>query len=252
MTSKILDAANALLDARRTVTPIADLPDHLRPVSEAEAYAIQDELIVAYGEIGGWKVGAPTPDATPLCAPMPRAWIAPDAAVLSAAHFRFRGLEAELAFLIGGDLPQRAMPYTLDEIKDAIASAHPAIEVLESAFIEPANASRLSTMADLQNHGGFVYGPALPDWQSISFEGETAALAVDGSVRAEHTASSTSGDYLFGLLQWLANEGSARTGGLRAGQFVTTGSWTGVTRALSNSAVDVQFTTIGRVSLTFA
>jgi 2-keto-4-pentenoate hydratase len=252
MTSKILDAANALLDARRTVTPIPDLPDDLRPTTEADVVAIQDELILAYGEIGGWKVGRPSPDATPVCAPMPRAWMAADAAVLAAPHFRFRGLEAELAFLIGEDLPPRAKPYTLDEIKSAIASAHPAIEILESAFFEPANASRLSTLADLQNHGGFVYGPPMPNWRYLNFEGETATIAVDGSIRAEHTASSTSGEHLYRLLLWLANEGAARTGGLRAGQFVTTGSWTGVTRTSSNSTVYVHFTTLGRVSLTFA
>jgi 2-keto-4-pentenoate hydratase len=252
MTTKILDAANALLDARRTLTPMADLPVELRPTDEEEAIAIQDQMMVAYGEVGGWKVGRPSPDAAPLCAPMPRAWIAPYAAVLSAPHFRFRGLEAELAFLIGEDLPPRATPYTLEEVEAAIASAHPAIEVLESAFDEPAEASRLSTMADLQNHGGFVYGPAMPGWRDIHFDGETATLAVDGSIRAEHTASAASGEFLYGLLLWLANEGAARTGGLRAGQFVTTGSWTGVTRTSSNSTVDVQFTTIGRVSLRFA
>ena len=252
MTSKILDAANTLLDARRTVVPIADLPEELRPASEAEAYAIQDELIVAYGDVGGWKVGAASPDAAPACAPMPRAWIAADAAVLSAPHFRFRGLEAELAFLLGEDLPARATPYTLDKVKAAIASAHPAIEVLESAFIEPAEASPLSKLADLQTHGGFVHGPACSNWRAIDFAGETATLAVDGSIRAEHTGSSASGDYLYGLLLWLANEGSVRTGGLRAGHFVTTGSWTGVTRTSSNSTVDVHFTTLGRVSLRFA
>lgn len=252
MTPKILDAANALLDARRTVTPIGDLPDELRPTTEAEAFAIQDELIVAYGEIGGWKVGTPTPDATPLCAPMPRAWMAANAAVLAAPHFRFRGLEAELAFLIGEDLPPRATPYTLDEIEAAIASAHPAIEILESGLTEPTEAPRLSMVADLQMHGGFVYGPACPAWKTIDFAHETVTLAIDGSIRAEHTASANSGEYFLGLVLWLVNEGATRTGGLRAGQFVTTGSWTGVTRTSSDSTVDVHFTTLGRVSLVFA
>ena len=252
MTSKTLDATNALLDARRTCTPLTELPDEMRPATEAEAYAIQNELILAYGAIGGWKVGAPSPGATPVCAPMPRAWMAANAAVLAAPHFRFRGLEAEVAFLIGEDLPPRATPYTLDEVKAAIVSAHPAIEILESGFGDPTKVERLSVTADLQMHGGFVYGPPCPTWRGIDFARETATLAVDGSVRAEHTGTSTSGETLLGFVVWLANEGAARTGGLRAGQFVTTGSWTGVTRTSSNSQVDVHFTTLGRVSLTFA
>ena len=75
-------------------------------------------------------------------------------------------------------------------------------------------------------------------------------IAVDGAVRVERTGSNTSGD-LMRLLPWLANEGAARTGGLKAGQWVTTGSWTGVTLAMAGSTVDARFSTAGRVNLRF-
>jgi 2-keto-4-pentenoate hydratase len=249
--AQLLETVNTLLDARRTVVPIDELPPALRPATEGEAFWVQDQLIQSFGEIGGWKVGVPTPDAPPICAPMPRAWIASNACILAAPHFRFRGLEAELAFLFGEDLPRRAAPYTVEEIKGAIASAHPAIEILESAFTDPTQVARLSMLADLQMHGGFVFGPACPSWPSLNLEGETTTLAVDGSIRAEHTASSAAGDHFNRLLHWLANDGAARTGGLRAGQFVTTGSWTGVTRAVAGSAVRAHFSTLGQVSLSF-
>ena len=97
-----MNAAAMLLDGRRTNTPIDDLPPAVRPVTLEEAYFIQDRLALAYGEIGGWKVGAPTADATPMFAPMPWAWIASNNAQLGGRH-RYRGLEAEIAFLIGRD-----------------------------------------------------------------------------------------------------------------------------------------------------
>jgi 2-keto-4-pentenoate hydratase len=53
------------------------------------------------------------------------------------------------------------------------------------------------------------------------------------------------------LLPWLANEGAARTGGLKAGQWVTTGSWTGVSRGMAGSSVDVNFSSAGEVDLRF-
>src|SRR5258707_11846300 len=96
---ELMQAAGMLLDARRTNAPIDDLPEKLRPVSLEEAYFVQGRLALAYGEIGGWKVGAPTAEATPMFAPMPRAWIASNDAVLRGN--RFRGLEAEIAFLMG-------------------------------------------------------------------------------------------------------------------------------------------------------
>jgi 2-keto-4-pentenoate hydratase len=248
---RIIDAANALLNARRTCRPIINLPANLQPQSVEEAYAIQDRLIAALGDIGGWKIGAGSPDATPMFAPMPRAWIAASDSTLSGERWRYRGLEAEIAFLVGSDLPPRAQPYTREETLAAMASCHPAIEVLEPAFADPSQATRLDNIADLQMHGGFIYGLAVSNWQSLDFTKERVVLAVDGVVRVERTGSNTAGD-LLRLLPFLANEGAARTGGLRKGQWITTGSWTGNTLASSRCAVEVLFSTAGRVDLRFA
>jgi 2-keto-4-pentenoate hydratase len=247
---QMMNAADMLLDARRTNQPIADLPPDLQPQSLEEAYFVQDKMSWAYEAIGGWKVGAPSADATPIFAPMPQAWISWSGCELRGITHRYRGLEAEIAFLIGEDLPPRDTAYSRDEVLAAIESCHPAIEVLESAFVDPTQASRLSMIADLQMHGGFVYGPACPDWQRIDFSQERVTLAIDGAVRVERTGSNTSGD-LLRLLPFLANEGSARTGGLKRGDWVTTGSWTGNTQATAGSAVDAQFSTAGRVNLRF-
>jgi len=249
--SKMRNIANALLDARRNGQPMTDLPAEFQPGSLDEVYAVQNFMAEAFGEIGGWKIGAPTPEATPLFCPMPLAWIAPGGSLLAGNQWRYRGLEGEIAFLVGEDLPPRPEPYTREAVLAAMASCHPAIEVLESAFADPAKVTRNAMLADLQMHGGFVHGPAVPAWRSIDFSKETVMLSVDGVVRVERTGSNTSGD-LLKLLPWLANDGAARTGGLRRGQWITTGSWTGNTLADAGSAVEVLFGTAGRVDLRFA
>jgi 2-keto-4-pentenoate hydratase len=245
----LLQALDLLLTARRTLTPITDLPANLQPANLDEVYFLQDKLAASFAPIGGWKVGAATPEATPFFAPMPAAWIAPSNSLLTTG--RYRGLEAEIAFLVGQDLPPRTTPYTRDEVLAAVASCHPAIEVLESAFTDPTTVPRLASLADLQLHGGFIYGPAVPHWHSINWSTEHVTLAIDGVLRVERTGSNTSGD-LLKLLPWLANEGAARTGGLRAGQWITTGSWTGNTLATAGSTVEVLFSTAGRVDLRFS
>jgi 2-keto-4-pentenoate hydratase len=209
--------------------PIEDLPEELKPVSMDEVFWVQDRVAGAFGPVGGWKVGAGSLEATPMAAPMPAAWIAESGGELKGN--RFRGLEAEIAFLLKADLP-------------------PVIEVLESGLRVPTSAPQMSQWADDQMHGGLVYGPAHADWRDVDFHKETVALTVDGIVRVERTGSNTSGD-LLRLLPWLANEGAARTGGLKAGQWVTTGSWTGFTLADSGSSVEVRFATMGCVSLRF-
>jgi 2-keto-4-pentenoate hydratase len=245
----LMDAAERLMSARRTGVPIDDLPVELQPVSLEEAYFVQDRLAQEYGAIGGWKIGATSAEATPMFAPMPLAWIAGDGAEMRGVR-RVRGLEAEIAFLIGSDLPQRATAYSMDEVVAAIASCHPVIEVIESGLADPLKAAKMSMIADLQMHGGFVYGPAVADWKKIDFTKEQVMIAVDGVVRVERTGSNTSGN-LMRLLPWLANEGAARTGGLRAGQWVTTGSWTGVTMAEKGSTSNVKFSSAGEVHLRF-
>jgi 2-keto-4-pentenoate hydratase len=249
--AQLIEAANQLLDARRNLAPLTDLPPELRPTSDAEVEFVQNLVAEGFGEIGGWKIGAASLEATPGASPMPRIWIGPNGSCLSTKTHRFRGLEAEIAFLLGKDLPARSTPYTYDEVYAAVASCHPVIEVLESGLVDPSEPGvRLSKDADLQMNGGLVFGPAYPDWKSVDFTKERVTLAVDGVVRVERTGSNTSGN-LLRLLPWLANEGVARTGGLTAGQWITTGSWTGFTLAMSSSTVDVTFSTMGTVGLRF-
>ena len=251
----LLKTIETLLDARRTHTPISDLPADLIPLDLSEVYFVQDHVAAAFCPIGGYKIGAPTPNATPVFAPMPTAWIAASGSTLSGPRWRFRGIEAEIAFLVGKDLPPRNLeagdpPYTREEALAAMASCHPAIEVLESAFVDPTQASKLASLADLQMHGGFIHGPAFPDWHTFDFNTDTVTVAIDGVLRIERTGSNTSGD-LLKLLPWLANHGAARTGGLKAGQWITTGSWTGFTPATASSVVDVRFRTAGNVNVRY-
>jgi 2-keto-4-pentenoate hydratase len=248
---QLMDAADMLLDARRTCKPIMDLPVDHRPTTMEEAYFVQDRMSWAYEAIGGWKVGAPTPEAVPSFAPMPAAWISCSGCEMRGLTHRYRGLEAEVAFLLGKDLPPRQAPYTRDEVLAAIASCHPAIEILETALVDPAKASRLTAVADLALHGGFIFGDAVPDWQNINFANESVTLSVDGSVRVEAKGSNTAGD-LLRLLPFLANEGSSRTEGLKKGDWITTGSWTGFTLAAAGSTAEARFSTLGQVSLHFA
>jgi 2-keto-4-pentenoate hydratase len=247
---ELIQAVDLLLDARRTGTPIADLPEGLRPATLEEAYFIQDKMSWAYEEIGGWKIGAPSAEATPAFAPMPRAWISASDDRLNGPNHRYYGVEAEIAFKMGSDLPPRSTPYSREEVVAAIASMHPAIEILESALIDPDQATKLTSVADMAMHGGFVYGDAVPDWQSIDFTRESVTLAIDGAIRVERTGSNTSGD-LMRLLPFLANEGASRTRGLNKGDWITTGSWTGNTLATAGSEVEAKFARAGRVSLRF-
>jgi 2-keto-4-pentenoate hydratase len=245
-------AAELLIEARRERQPLSHLPENLRPTSLTEAYALQDIVAAAFAPLAGWKIGAPSPQAIPLFSPMP-AWegYARSGQRISREFHRYRGVEAEIAFHLSRDLPVRPEPYTRDQVVAAIGSAHPAIEILESAFADPDQADRFSVIGDLQMNGGFAFGAPFPGWQSIDLAQESVAVTVNGEVRFQGTASNSAGTDLLRLVVWLANEGSSRTSGLRAGDWITTGSWSGKTFAHPGQTARAAFAHFGECAITF-
>jgi 2-keto-4-pentenoate hydratase len=247
---RLQQAAELLLEARRTVQPIDDLPPAMAPKTLEEAYYVQDQMLRAIGKAGGWKVGAMSPDGPPFYAPMPVDGFATSGERITREYRRLRGVEAEIAFLMGKDMPPRSTPYSRDELVDAIASCHPAIELLESGLLNPDVVDRLTAIADLQSNGGFISGSAVEGWQDFDFAKESAQMNLDGFVRVANGKNAAGGD-LLRLVLWLANEAQGRTGGLLAGQWITTGSWTGKIMADSGSVALARFPHFGEVTVQF-
>ena len=250
MADATTEAANLLLAARRDpAKKLADLPAAVKPADRAAAYAIQRKIAESLGKIGGWKVSPFGADTPPMCGALPASGIVASPAKLSSKTHAMRGIEAEISVRLGRDLPPRGTPYTSAEVIAAIASMHASIEVLESRFIEPNGLDVPTSLADSQGHGGFVYGAPVTAWQGVDLAHVSVEQFVDGAVTAGRTGH-PAGD-LVAQVVWMANEGSVWAGGLKAGQFVTCGSWTGAQRVGPTAAVRVKFSTVGEALLTF-
>ncbi len=249
---RIKETAYLLLDARQKGKPLRDLDPALQPASLEEAYAVQDAMRERLGPVGGWKIGAPRPDATPIFGPIPLQFGMLSTGSEMKGERRLRGVEAEVAFLLRKDLPPRELRYGREELMGAIGSVHPVIEVLESAFVAPDEAAHLAMVADLQMNGGLVYGPACDYWREIDIASERLEVVVDGIVRWNDVGKNTNGPDLVRLLEFLANEGQYRTGGLQAGQWITTGSWMGKFLTMRRSSIDVRYEHFGSVAFSFA
>ncbi len=239
-------AADLLLAARSNPTnKLADLPAELQPKDRPEAYAIQHLIAETFSGIGGWKVGVtgPQPDAAFQCGALPASGVVASPATTS-AH-TLRGIEAEVAFRIGHDLPPRPEPYSREEVIAAMVAAHPVIEVLDSRYHDPDAVSPFTNLADTQSHGGLIYGAGRTDWHGIDFASEVVEQYVDGALQMTHTGN-PAGD-MIRLVVWMANEGAVWAGGLKAGQFVTCGSWTGKRIVGHTARVRVRYPSLGEV-----
>jgi 2-keto-4-pentenoate hydratase len=242
-------AARLLLQARNGGMLLHGLPPQSVPTDMTQAYAIQDEVAAALGPVGGWKVGAKGPAAQPSCAPLPAALIRAAPCSLEPMKFKLHGIEAEIAFSLKRDLPKRERRYSVDEVLDAIGAMHPAIKIVESRYVDSRRKDPLSVLADANSNGALVYGIGRTDLPLIEHPVQPVELFFNGTRVAGGVGGNPAGD-IRRLVVWLANHAGMR-GGLRAGQVVTTGSYTGLLFARAGTRVRAVFLGLGEVEFVF-
>jgi 2-keto-4-pentenoate hydratase len=240
--------ASRLAEAWRTRRQV-DLNTLTPPQSEAEAYALQDKVFATRfpgQRVRAWKAGAGRPDAQPVGAPIGA--VTPSPAVLPSGDFHMFGVEAEIAFRIGRDLTTRANAWTEDELGDSIGEVLVAIELCDTRLADWKSAPPLWRLADFQLNGALVVGSGTRDWRELDFAMQRAELHVNGALKVAKTGSHPMGSPMR-VLPWAVEHCARRTGGLKAGDLVTTGSWTGMEFVAPGDALRAVFPGIGEASL---
>ena len=223
------------------------LPVALRPLTPADGWRIQRAVSTLRAvPVIGWKCGLPAADRWVVAAlhevcasgadvqaqPGPAGW---------------PRVEPELAFELAHDLPPRALPYTAAEVHTAIGAVRLAVEVLGCRFVEAASASGPELMADGLWHAGLVAGPVWGDVlpQQPAFQ---LRLQVEGRPSTTVAAQHPDGDPRRPLC-WLAEFLRQQGIGLKAGQFVITGSLAGAIDMPYGAALKLGFGDHGDVEL---
>jgi 2-keto-4-pentenoate hydratase len=248
MTDQALAAAQLLIEAHRTGRPIDRLPEALRPVTIEDAYAIQDHVSAALGTVTAWKVGQGGPTGPISLAPIYADKVHVSGAVLDPATLHGAALEIEFAFRIARDLPERAQPYGYDEVVAAIEGFCPCIEVLGSRFKDRTGFAAAENLADGNANGALIYGGPLADWKGLEFPTQKVELQIDGKTVQTAVGTHPAGDPVK-LVVWTANHLMARTGGLKRGDVVTTGSLDGATPIGPGSRGVATYGAFGRVEV---
>jgi 2-keto-4-pentenoate hydratase len=243
-------AASLLLRAREDGNRIDELADAVRPNTVEQAYAIQDATVRQQGRVGAWKVSPMRPGAPPNCAPIAASHLHASPACITG--IAAPEVEVEIAVRLGRDLPAREAAYEADEMRAAVAALHPAIEVLDSRFLDRRAVSPFSAMADGQSNAAVVIGDGLEGWGGL----DLGRLAIRLRIAGRECAATDGGagtDNVLAALAWLANHAAARCGGLKKGDVVITGARIGpwsVTELPAEVAADVAG--LGNVTITFS
>jgi 2-keto-4-pentenoate hydratase len=239
-------AINALIAARRTRTPLAALPDGSQPSSLVEAHAMQDAMVAKLGErVAGWKVAINKDGVMRGVIVGSRLLHSP--AAIPAADVKLLGIEGEIAFRFDRDLFPRGTDYSAAEIATA-TTALVGIEIVASRFADYAKTPTLHRTVDLMSNGAFITGTHRPDWRQTDLSTLEAILRVNGTVAVQKTAAHATGDPIVPAVA-LVNE-LRRTTGVKSGQIITTGTYTGLHFVKPGDAIEVEFTGFGTASVT--
>ncbi len=243
----IAEAAALLVNARRANARIPLLPQSCRPSSVADAHAIQDAVTAALGTaIGAFKANAPA-GAEPTRGVIYAPTVHPSPARIPATLVPQCGVEGEVAFIFRADLPPRATAYTREEVA-AVVGACPAIEVVTSRYADAA--TPIDKLADCISNGAFVHGPILKHWQGLALGKLKVTLTVNGEPVLQQVGGHPTGDPL-GIAVALV-EMMRGAGGVKAGQFVTCGSCTGLRYLKPGDFCGVSFEGLGTAEVTFS
>jgi 2-keto-4-pentenoate hydratase len=221
----IHQAAALLIEARRTGVLLDGLPALCRPKNLDQAHAIQDATVAKLGEVvAGWKIGAPI-DGKIVRGALLRSRIIPSGGSIAAARVPLLGVEAEVAFRFDRALEPRERRYEYAEVAAAV-TAFPAIEIVDSRFRDYRGAPLIERIADCVSNGAFVIGAAQEEWRKFDLAKLDARLEIDEGVLVRRVGGHPTGDPLLPAVD-LVND-LRHTTGVRAGQVMTTGTYTGL------------------------
>lgn len=241
--SAVTQAAELLVAARRTGKLLDALPASCKPQTLDDAFAIQDATLAALGEtVAGWK--AALVNGRVVRGAIMASRVFESGARVAAATMPLLGIEAEIAFRFERDLPPGQ--YSYEDVAAAV-SAFAAIEIVDLRFRSHHDVTEQERNADFVTNGGFVRGPSAAGWRGLDLTNIAVTLTIGGEVIVKRNGGHAAGDPFLPAFA-LAND---LPDGIKAGQFITTGTYTGLTVAKVGQTAVAAFAGFGAVEVGF-
>lgn len=247
MTTDISHAVRLLLEARRSGTQMR--PPFAVPDRDA-VYAIQDGVAKATGPVAGWKVGARTPTAEPNPAPLLAGALVKSPARFDGKAMHMIGVEIEISFHIVHDLPARGEPVGREEALAVVGDAFVGMEAVDTRLADFKKADPEWLLADNQMNHALVIGDSIKQWRTLDWANLPVQLTIDGKVEVDQRGGLGAVDPVRPLA-WMIDHAVRFRGGIRKGQAITTGSWTGLRYYAPGTTARGAFVGLGAVEASF-
>ncbi len=259
--AEIKAAARALYEAERERCQIGLLSAAHPGMTQADAYAVQAELVALRETAGrrriGWKVGLTsramqaalgidTPDSGVLFDDM----LFQNGATIPAGRFIQPRIEAELAFVLKAPLVGAVSREAAIAATDYVA---PALEILDTRIVrQSASGARRrveDTIADNAANAGLILGAARLDPASdLRWHG--AIVSRDGVVEETGLGAGVLNDPVMGVV-WLARRLARLGAGLKRAEVILSGSFIRPIECRQGTVIEADFGTAGKIACRF-
>lgn len=248
--SEVRDIAEAFVKARRAGHALTEYPGRA-PQGLAEAYAVQDAAIAAFGDgVSGWKVGRINPPwlaqlgTTRLTGPIftQSVQAAADHHIPIGEIFAggFGAAEAEFVFRIGTAPVAGQNHFTTEEAAALIDAVYCGIEIASSPFPGINDLGPLVTISDFGNNNGLLLGPGIPQWRDASLENWAVTTLIDGEPAGTGTAKAFPGGPMESV-RFLIENLVSRSLPISPGLLISSGAVTGVHQVEAGQNVEARF-----------
>lgn len=262
MSAPVRQVAQILARARLDGMRLAGLPDAARPRDEAEGYRVQEAVhgilsAGGFGAIAGHKIGCTTAVMQqflgidhPCAGGVFATRVFRDALALPFDAFLHVGVETELAVVLERDLPPRGVPYSVDDVRAAVGAIATAIEIVDDRWDDYRRVDTPTLIADDFFNDASVLGPLRRFDRALDLAALRGVTRVNGVEAGRGSGTDVLGGPL-NALAWLANHLAARGPGLRAGEFVSTGSVVQTQWIARGDRVEIEIEGLGRCAARF-
>lgn len=237
---------------------VAPLRDALDPTDATGAYAVQT-INTRFWETQGRRIvgrkagltakavqaqlGVDQPDFGVLFDDMRVA----DGGILDPARAIQPKAEAEIAFVLGADLPDTAT--TVEQVAAAVVSVHAAIEIVDSRIADW-KITFADTVADNGSSAFFVLADAGLPLAGLDLEGAAMEMRVNGAAASTGIGAAALGNPL-NAAAWLARTLAGRGEPLRAGDVLLAGALGPMVALTPGDHVVADIAGIGTCSFTY-
>ena len=249
----------AQVDKARAV--VAFPPPQVMPGDERTAYKVQDAflktLVPRQGPVVGYKIALTSPQILqqtglkgPCYGPIRKKRLFEHKATVRADRWTRLGVELEVIFVIGRDVPKPRKPYDRHSIAAYVGEVRAGFELIEDRGADYTRLSENGLIMDVGWNGGSLIAQHNKNWRNLDLGALNGTIYFDGKeVRAGH-----SGDVLghpLNALAWLANKLGEHGKTLKKGMIVSSGSMVACQFVPPGSTAVGKIEGLGEVSLKY-